>query len=489
MKPLILAVIAALVTLPTPALAASPAPAASVVPQLAPVAPSLQGVRWSASETEAQLTLVLPQPVLFEERTTLSAWRLFLPGVSVGPGVPDVTDGVLTRLTAKAEAGGTSLEIPWKYWCPTETALSEDALRLTVTFKKHFQEIEEEILAPGVVHEHRRQADRHGPLNVHVLRVDPKHPGVKLMPGMAKGGAFFSREPVSAIARRYGAVAGINGSYFSPRTGEPLGMLMINGQLVSSNMLNRSVLAIAGNGELTIDKTQLSTRLTLASGETYDFDGVNQQRGLNRMVLYTDHYGPATFSPAGGKEYSIMPDGTVLAVSESNAPIPPGGYVISAHGQAAAWLGARLQVGAKVTMKSPLQEFWPGVQHVLGGGPTLLRDGQVAISAIEEQFKPDITQGLAPRTAVGLTPAGEVLLVTVDGRQPQLSRGLSLAGLSYLLQQLGASDAMNMDGGGSTAMAIGPTIVNKPSDGVERAVNNALLVFAEPTAVFQSGRR
>lgn len=489
MKPFVPAAIAALLTLPAPAWAAkAPAgPAATPSPgavEVAPALPSLQGLRWSADEGEARLTLELPQPVLFEERTTPSAWRLFLPGLSAGPGTPPVSDPVLPQLNARSEAGGTLLEIPWKYWCPTEFALSEDALRLTVTFKKHYQDVEEEALAPGVVHEHRRQADRNGPLNVHVLRVDPKHPGVRLMPGMAKGGAYFSREPVSAIARRYGALAGINGSYFSTKTGEPLGMLMINGQLVSSNLMNRSVLAIAGNGELTIDKTQLSTRLTLASGETYDFDGVNQQRGLNRMVLYTEHYGPTTFTPTGGREYSVLPDGTVLAISDSNAPIPPGGYVISAHGQAAAWLEARVQVGAKLSMKSPLHEFWPGVQHVLGGGPTLLREGRVAISALEEQFKPDITHGLAPRTAVGLTPSGEVLLVTVDGRQPQLSRGLSLAGLAYLLQQLGASEAMNMDGGGSTAMAIGPAIVNRPSDGVERPVNNALLVFAEQAATF-----
>ena len=77
-----------------------------------------------------------------------------------------------------------------------------------------------------------------------------------------------------------------------------------------------------------------------------------------------------------------------------------------------------------------------------------------------------------------------MLVVTVDGRQPSVSRGLSVTGMAYLLLQLGATEALNLDGGGSTAMAIGPTLVNRPSDGAERRVNNALLVYApNPTGV------
>jgi hypothetical protein len=197
------------------------------------------------------------------------------------------------------------------------------------------------------------------------------------------------------------------------------------------------------------------------------------------VVLYSGLFGPSTFTPPGGKEYALLPDGTVFSVQESNSAIPAGGWVLSAHGQAAAWLDRALKPGVRVMLKSPLSDFWPGVKHALGGGPTLLRSGEVLVTAMQEQFKPDISEGLAPRTAVGVTPDGQALLVTVDGRQPQLSRGLSLAGLAYLLKDLGAVDALNLDGGGSTAMAIGPTIVNRPSDGVERRVSNALCVFAE----------
>lgn len=460
-----------------PMATAAPAPPAPS-PSAAPALPALAGFTWSVTDETATLTLHLPQAVVFEERGTPEAWQLFLPGLAADLNLETLYDDVLPALKSHQAPEGTTIEIPWKYWCPTEYALEDGARKMAITFRKRYKQVRQDALAPGIVHEHRRSADEHGPLNVNVLRVDPKQPGVKLMPGMAKGGSYFSREPVSAITRRYGAVAGINGSYFSTKTGEPLGLLMIDGQLVSSPLYNRAALAIADRGDMLIGNTQLSTRLTLPTGESYDFDGINQKRGLNRMVLYTAHYGASTFSPAGGKDYSLLPDGTIYQISAANAPIPPGGYVISAHGQAAQWLDRYAKVGTKIQLKSALAEFWPGVRHAISGGPTLLRGGEVSISALEEQFKPDVTYGIAPRTAIGLTKTGEVLLVTVDGRQPRFSRGLSLAGLAALMRDLGAVEAMNMDGGGSTAMAIGPVVVNKPSDGSERAVNNALLVFA-----------
>ncbi len=83
-----------------------------------------------------------------------------------------------------------------------------------------------------------------------------------------------------------------------------------------------------------------------------------------------------------------------------------------------------------------------------------------------------------PRTAVGVRADGRILLVTVDGRQPELSVGMTIAELASLLIELGAVEAVNMDGGGSTAMVVRGEVVNSPSDLTgERAVGDALLVF------------
>ena len=81
-----------------------------------------------------------------------------------------------------------------------------------------------------------------------------------------------------------------------------------------------------------------------------------------------------------------------------------------------------------------------------------------------------------PRTAIGWNDS-YFYLVTVDGRQPHLSVGMTLNELARYLVSLGCREAMNLDGGGSTTMWVGGSVVNRPSDGEERAVANALILL------------
>jgi exopolysaccharide biosynthesis protein len=85
-----------------------------------------------------------------------------------------------------------------------------------------------------------------------------------------------------------------------------------------------------------------------------------------------------------------------------------------------------------------------------------------------------------PRTAIGWSTAtGRVFLLAVDGRQPPYSDGMTLAELLGLFRALGATDALNLDGGGSTALVIRGQVQNRPSDQQgERAVGNALALAA-----------
>ncbi len=96
--------------------------------------------------------------------------------------------------------------------------------------------------------------------------------------------------------------------------------------------------------------------------------------------------------------------------------------------------------------------------------------------AREERFRRDIAVGRAPRTAAGITEDGRLLLVTVNGRQPGLSTGMTLEELAGLMLELGARDAVNLDGGGSTTMVIRGRVFNFPSDGAERPVTGALVI-------------
>jgi exopolysaccharide biosynthesis protein len=115
---------------------------------------------------------------------------------------------------------------------------------------------------------------------------------------------------------------------------------------------------------------------------------------------------------------------------------------------------------------------------MLGGGPQLIKAGKVALTDKQEKMAAGFATDRHPRTAIAKLASGELLLVTVDGRQPGVSMGMSLYMLADLLRELGAVEAMNLDGGGSTTMVVHNKIVNKPSDQTgERPVSDAILVF------------
>jgi len=160
--------------------------------------------------------------------------------------------------------------------------------------------------------------------------------------------------------------------------------------------------------------------------------------------------------------------------------------VISASGSARQWALEKLRMGSRLRINSSLtpldraqSQLWKQATTVGGGGPQLVKDGRIEITTAAEKMLPNFATDRHPRTAVGKLRDGRILFVTVDGRQPGLSVGMSLNELAALLLEFGATEAINLDGGGSTTMVIKNRIVNKPSDtSGERPVSDAILVFS-----------
>src|SRR2546427_12695451 len=118
---------------------------------------------------------------------------------------------------------------------------------------------------------------------------------------------------------------------------------------------------------------------------------------------------------------------------------------------------------------------WERVVDAVGGGPGLWANGRPAGS---EGLPPLLVEHRHPRTAIGVLGDGRILLIVVDGRQPPHSLGMTIAELAMELQRLGAVEAMNLDGGGSSTMVVAGRIVNMPSDEAgERPVASALVVL------------
>jgi hypothetical protein len=162
------------------------------------------------------------------------------------------------------------------------------------------------------------------------------------------------------------------------------------------------------------------------------------------------------------------------------SPIPADGGVLVGQGAAVdvlRSLWSRVQTG-QVSSRALLRlDAQAGVAESLGGSPILIRNGARWFADAANDF----TRGRQPRTMVGWNPAGGKLLVTVDGRQPDTSVGMTLAEAADLLLALGATDGINLDGGGSTTFVAGGTVVNTPSDvAVRRGDGEAIEHLASP---------
>lgn len=347
-----------------------------------------------------------------------------------------------------------------------------------------------ETVAPGVEHVEIRRGDFSvglGPdrWTIHVLILDPARTRLSLVRAYDRG---VGTETTSAMARRRGALAATNGGYFrtdGPYRGEPGGFFLAAGKVLSEPSRRRPGLAVSNKGprtRLAVVDVEFRAEVVASKSARRGIDGVNRPRLDNELILFTPEFDRTTLTGPEGIE-AVVDKGRVTAVREArgDAPIPRGGWVVSGHGAAAAWLKAHVRLGGRLETRTdvrlaPKPVFTP--EFVIGGGPRLVRSGRPAAAADPGIYGPGFSDARHPRTAVGFRSDGRVILVAVDGRQPERSVGMTIAELTALLIELGAVEAINMDGGGSTTLVVRGRVVNSPSDLTgERAVGDALLVF------------
>ena len=350
-----------------------------------------------------------------------------------------------------------------------------------------------EALAPGIEHLEIRRGDFASEAGtdrwiINVLVIEPKSGRLTLARALDE---VVGAETTSSLAIRHGALAAVNGGYFRTTgtyRGEPAGMLKLGGKVLSEPSLPRSELAITnadGAARIAVAQIEVKTEIVADSREMRAVDGINRPREENEMILYTPEFHRTTLTDPGGIEIAVE-RGRVTGVleGEGSRPIPSEGCVVSAVGAAGRWarehlrLGAPIEVRAEITSHPPLP-FAP--EFIIGGGPLLVAAGRstAAAAADAEQFKADFSRARHPRTAVGVRREGSLILVTVDGRQPKKSVGMTVEELAGLMLELGCVEAVNLDGGGSTTMVVKGKVANNPSDATgERPVSDALLVFS-----------
>ncbi len=364
-----------------------------------------------------------------------------------------------------------------------------------------------QTVAPGVIH--KRLVVNKGPWRLNVLEIDLRQPGLSIH-GMRAMDAFIGRETVRSMEDRYAgpgkAIAAINGDFFNVRTGESENNVVIEGDLskgvtVSDSPYDafntlHSEIGIDWNNRPYIERFGLVARLSQGSRSML-LDGINfWPPDSSALVLYTKAFGDSTPPDTLSRHAALLPlrllsrNGNTMTFRAVGS-IQQGGRFSLASSGVLAGSGPRIEAlrtvarrGGVIRVVTGLTPDHGKLRTVVGGWPRIVRSGRnVAEWAdVVEGTIPRFSAARHPRTAVGISRDSKTLyLVTVDGRRESDS-GMSLVEMGNAMLQIGAYDAMNFDGGGSTTMVIAGKVINRPSDPTgERPVGSALLVVVDST--------
>jgi hypothetical protein len=329
-------------------------------------------------------------------------------------------------------------------------------------------------IAPGIRYQRWKQTSRRGPVRAHLITARFRKPGVSFDYGSRR--FVPDRNPVGRLVRRDRAVAGVNGGFFDIHdTGAPLGVGVDRqrGFLHAARYTWRNAFYLTRSGTPRIGAMALTA--TVDQYPQMDVTNVNSP---------TVHGGGiGVYAPDWGQTYGYrITDGQTKSVRMvvirggrviANRPRLNSGKLIDATVLVGRGPGAtqleQMRVGSSATVRWGLAGR---PAFAIGGESVLLLDRKRRVTDDRE---------LHPRTAVGIDrDKNRILLLVVDGRSSR-SRGYTLVELARMMRKLGAEDALNLDGGGSSTM-VGRSragklaVLNRPSDGRQRNVADALTV-------------
>jgi hypothetical protein len=345
-----------------------------------------------------------------------------------------------------------------------------------------------------------------GPWSTHVVKIDRRDATLRLHSVMGRGTSIGLRplsEQASSIPVTWGKpVAAVNGDFYaregSAYSGDPRGLQIIDGELVSGPG-EQSAFWIDANGEPHATNVISHFQITWPNGTSFPF-GLNEEMGRGQMVLCTPAAGKSIGHRGVGLELVLEKAGEgpwlPLQIGENYQAkvrsIQQGGRTAIARDTLVLSVGSALvsnvpatTVGAVLTFTTETSPGLKGVRVAIGGGSIITHDGKVA-----RLNKPSASRNISsyavssmferhPRSAVGWNDT-HFFLSEVDGRQRNLSVGMTLQELGDYMREIGCETAMSLDGGGSATLWFDGRVMNSPCDGMERSVANGLVVARNP---------
>ena len=318
---------------------------------------------------------------------------------------------------------------------------------------------------------------------VSYLEIDPRQQGIKIRPMLAVEPSLVGTNHLVKFAPTTQIVAAINGGYFNRNNRMPLGALKRDGKWLSSPILNRGAIGWNDKGKIQIARLQMQETLNTSEGDRLSVLALNSayvQAGFGR---YTTEWG-TTYTPMQANEliFTVQQDKVTQitpgnAIGSVNITIPPNGYLLTLRGQIER--SGSLPIGTSLTLQRQITppEF-DNYAQIIAAGPWLVRSSQIVLDAQGENFGVNFSKEAAVRSAIGSTATGNILICAVHNRAG--GKGPTLAEMAQLVQQMGAVDALNLDGGSSTSLYLGGQLVDRASATAARVHNAIGISVAEP---------
>jgi hypothetical protein len=303
---------------------------------------------------------------------------------------------------------------------------------------------------------------------------------LRLRPIWTEGNGMKGTEPLISMAQKWQVIAAINGGFFDRTTLLPLGAIRFQGEWLSGPILNRGAIAWNDSGTMMFGRLTLNKTLTNQAGQTFPI-----------LFLNSGYYrgGISRYTSAWGKSYTPFIDNEVVIEVENNrivrhttggaagttpVSIPPNGYLLVLRANAS--VAAALAVGTTVTLNSAIapSEF-STFSNILAAGPLLLVRGQNVLDAVAEGFDSFFAQQTAIRSIAGTTETGKFMLAAIHNRIG--GRGPTLPETLQLVQQLGMTNALNLDGGSSTGLYLGGQLLDRSPSTAARVHNGLAIDF------------
>ncbi len=344
--------------------------------------------------------------------------------------------------------------------------------------------VEKEILwAPGI--RWRQQYVNLGESRFPVvwLEIDPRTSGVSFRPIWSNPATQVGTAPLIPMAQLWQASAAINAGFFNRKQQLPLGAIRRDGRWLSGPILNRGAIAWNNAGQFKFGRLSLQETLLASAGVRLPILFLNSGYVQSGIARYTPEWGP-TYTPLTDNEVLVfvqnnqvtaqMPGGPA---GQMSFPIPTNGYLLTLRANSTTAADS-LGIGTQVRIDSGTTPAdFVRYPHILGAGPLLLQNRQIVLDAKGEQFSDSFIEQSAIRSCIGITSAGTLIIAAIHGRVG--GRGPSLTETAQLIQQLGAIDALNLDGGSSTGLYLGGQLLDRDPYTAAR-VHNGIGIFRSP---------